>query len=258
MRSGDPEIWVWESDGSNPNQLTYFKGPATGTPRWSPDGRWIAFTSGSEGQADIYAIDADGGLPKRLTNDAANDISPSWSRDGKWIYFASNRSGQLQIWRMAVAPHLAARPAQTIQVTKNGGSASFESLDGKTLYYAKDWSLWSVPTEGGEELQILDSLHMQSFAVSRQGIFFVPRSEPTAPGRIRFFDFSTRRLSDVLALDKPAFIGLAVSHDGRRLLFSQVDREDSDLMLLDNFCQCRDKRPALLPVLPTSTWAGTR
>ena len=40
---------------------------------------------------------------------------------------------------------------------------------------------------------------------------------------------------EILNIEKPAFVGMAVSPDGRRLLFSQLDREESDLMLVDNF-----------------------
>jgi len=61
-RSGSFEIWTCDSDGSNPIQLTLLGAPNTGTPRWSPDGRQIAFDSRKEGHADIYVINAEGGL----------------------------------------------------------------------------------------------------------------------------------------------------------------------------------------------------
>src|SRR4051794_33456596 len=44
-RSGKEEIWVVNSDGSSPVQLTSFNGPATGCPRWSADGKSLAFDS---------------------------------------------------------------------------------------------------------------------------------------------------------------------------------------------------------------------
>ena len=45
----------------------------------------------------------------------------------------------------------------------------------------------------------------------------------------------TGKISTVLNLGKPGFLGLSLSPDGRRLLFSQVDREESDLMMVDNW-----------------------
>jgi dipeptidyl aminopeptidase/acylaminoacyl peptidase len=66
-RSGSYEVWVCDSDGSNPVQLTAFGGPLTGTSRWSPDARQIAFDSRAEGRhADIYVIKAEGGSPAEL------------------------------------------------------------------------------------------------------------------------------------------------------------------------------------------------
>jgi Tol biopolymer transport system component len=61
-RSGFVEIMACDSDGSNPIPLTSFKGVRTaGAPRWSPDGRWIAFDSldrfGPSGRA-IFIVDA--------------------------------------------------------------------------------------------------------------------------------------------------------------------------------------------------------
>ncbi|MGA2264062.1 MAG: winged helix-turn-helix domain-containing protein, partial [Acidobacteriota bacterium] len=78
-RSGDFGIWVCDQDGRNPVQLIN-RGPyLTGTPRWSPDGRWIAYDSrssdpGREGNADIYVVGAAGGAPRRLTMDAAENV----------------------------------------------------------------------------------------------------------------------------------------------------------------------------------------
>ena len=50
LRSGSWEIWVCEADGSNPVQLTHFGRGTTGTPRWSPDGREVAFDARAEGK----------------------------------------------------------------------------------------------------------------------------------------------------------------------------------------------------------------
>ena len=100
LRTGNAEIWVSDSGGTDLVQLTFFCGPLTGTPRWSPDGSQIAFDSRPEGNADIFVVRASGGKPRRMTTDPAEDIVPSWSHDGKWIYFCSSRTGERQIWKM--------------------------------------------------------------------------------------------------------------------------------------------------------------
>jgi Tol biopolymer transport system component len=65
--------------------LTHFRGAPTGTPRWSPDGKLIAFDSRANGVAQIYVIPAEGGEPRQVTTDAMGGQVPAWSRDGEWI-----------------------------------------------------------------------------------------------------------------------------------------------------------------------------
>ncbi|RKU07382.1 hypothetical protein C6502_19125 [Candidatus Poribacteria bacterium] len=55
----------------------------------------IAFVSKRDGNFDIYVMDADGGNPRRLTNNPARDYAPSWSPDGKRIVFCSDRDGHV-------------------------------------------------------------------------------------------------------------------------------------------------------------------
>src|SRR5262249_34473225 len=85
-RTGGDGIWICEADGSKPRLLLDCGPSISGTPRWSPDGHWIVFDSRSDsastqGNPDIYLISADGGKPRRLTTDPAEDVAPSWSRD---------------------------------------------------------------------------------------------------------------------------------------------------------------------------------
>jgi WD40 repeat protein len=115
------EIWVCESDGSGCFQLTAL-GHSCGTPRWSPDGGQVAFDAAAEGHGDVYAIDVETRVPRRLTHTSAEEAVPSWSRDGRWIYFASDRSGSWQVWRML------AEGGTAVQVTRGGGFAAFETV----------------------------------------------------------------------------------------------------------------------------------
>src|ERR1700692_2502965 len=65
----------------------------------------------------------------------------------------------------------------------------------------------------------------------RNGIYFLNQSVPPH-GRIDFFDFATRETTPILSLEKPAssYGGLAVSPDGRSLLYGQNELEDSYIM----------------------------
>jgi Tol biopolymer transport system component len=230
-RSGWSEIWVADSDGSNAHQLTFLLAPMTGSPRWSPDGNRIVFDSNVAGRFALYTISADGGKPRRLTTNPADDAVASWSRDGKSIYFASDRSGEWQVWKIS------AQGGNAVQITRHGGYVAFESPDGRSIYYSKEQgrtSLWRVPAGGGEEQQVLESVRWLSFAMVRDGIFFVP-GDASGPRSIRFFSFRTGAITVVVPIEGTANMGLSISPDGRYLLYSQTDQQSSELMLVENF-----------------------
>jgi Tol biopolymer transport system component len=69
-------------------------------PAWSPDGRTIVFVSGRNGNAEVYAMDANGGGPRNLTQNPAKDVRPAWSPDGRSIAYVSSRNRQSEIYVM--------------------------------------------------------------------------------------------------------------------------------------------------------------
>jgi len=60
---------------------------------WSPDGRFIAYTSDRSGNFDIWVQLVAGGDPVQVTHDPASDVQPDWSPDGTKIVFRSEREG---------------------------------------------------------------------------------------------------------------------------------------------------------------------
>ena len=102
------------------------------SPRWSPNGRLLAFATRDEGNADIYTMTPEGSSIRRLTLEPSREENPSWSRDGRWLYFSSNRSGTFEIWKLAIE-----QPDQALQVTHGGGTNPLESADGQRLFYKK-------------------------------------------------------------------------------------------------------------------------
>ncbi len=100
-RSGNPEIWVMNADGSRPRQLT--RDPAIDyNPAFSPDGKTVAFVTDRHGNNEIYLCDLARGGERRLTYNPADDQQPKFSPDGQELYFLSDRGGRYAIWRMAV------------------------------------------------------------------------------------------------------------------------------------------------------------
>ena len=83
-------IWVGPADGSAPpRQFTAGEG-RDASPRWSPDGKWLAFTSkrGEDKSAQLYVIPADGGEPRKLTELKESPEEIAWSPNSTHVVFA--------------------------------------------------------------------------------------------------------------------------------------------------------------------------
>jgi tricorn protease len=84
------DLWVVKEDGSDPRRLTTHAAHEA-HPRFSPDGKWIAFSSDRYGNYDVFVMPAEGGPAKRLTYHSASDTVVGWSRDSKRVIFNSAR-----------------------------------------------------------------------------------------------------------------------------------------------------------------------
>ncbi len=96
-RSGHPELWVMDWDGSNQRQLTKHGSLAVG-PAWSPDGTLLAFTSYLRGGPALYILKPQEGYLRRLWEKGGVNSSPAFSPDGKLIAFASSTDGNVDIY----------------------------------------------------------------------------------------------------------------------------------------------------------------
>jgi dipeptidyl aminopeptidase/acylaminoacyl peptidase len=242
-RSGGWEIWVSDLDGANAVPLTSMGARAAGYPHWSPDGERIAFHSNFDGQWEVYLVPSGGGKPRNLTSHPAADSFPNFSRDGQWIYFNSTRTGEFLIWKMP------ATGGEALQVTNQVGFAPSESPDGAYLYYLetldKPSPLWRVPTSGGAPVKVLEGVVLTNYVVLDRGIYYIDQpsgqrgvhysDKPSGERRLQYFDFATRRSTTVASnlgiVDTP----LAVTADGRTILYSRIDSSVDDLMLVENF-----------------------
>lgn len=80
------QVWLCNADGSNTIQLT--KGDKNSSnPKWSPDGKWIAFTSSRDSKNNLYVLPVGGGEAEKLTDVKSSVGNYDWSRDGNMIAF---------------------------------------------------------------------------------------------------------------------------------------------------------------------------
>jgi Tol biopolymer transport system component/DNA-binding winged helix-turn-helix (wHTH) protein len=252
-RSGGPELWIANADGSAPRQLTRFARAYIRQPRWSADGNRVVISAVVLGQPDLYAVDVESSSVERLTNDPDDEIAPSWSRDGQSVLFGARINGTWQIMRMDAAP---ARAASTdasasssaggsttaaaarsrVQVTTDGGYAAHESPDGGSLLFTRldQRGLWSMPIAGGPATVLVPEMRAAEIAnwrVTPHGVYFVGLTGDHVV--IRRAALTGGPAIDVAAIENYSWPGFAVTPDGAGVVFARWDRRESNILAID-------------------------
>jgi len=230
-RSGTVEVWLADASGENSRQLTRLGSYIAGFARWSRDGQQIAFHARIPDTPQLYVVDVDSGVPRRITNAASGLVAPSWSLDGKHLY--ANTRGQL--YRLLVEDGSMEELFE--------GVYPVETMDGKRLLYSKRFQLgiFSRSLEGdprrNPEQRIVDDFSwvFGGYLPVSSGFFYTSCSRQGKPNAFRFFDYAQGRAKDIAPAPHNITLGLAVSPDQRRLLFSAAGEEGSgyDLLMLE-------------------------
>jgi hypothetical protein len=128
-----------------------------------------------------------------------------------------------------------------VQVTNHGGAEAFESHDRKFVYYTK-WEqrgIWRKPTEGnGPETLVIDRGTPYHWDLFDKGVCLADVND-SGP-KIDCSDFEAKHIRTISVLPKitrmnengPSF---SVSKDGRWVLYVGLERQESDIMMVDNF-----------------------
>ena len=85
------DIWTADEGGQDIRRLSVHRARDV-YPRFSPDGKWIAFSSDRNGNLDVFVVPVAGGVPKQLTFHSSDDTVLAWTPDSKAVLFASNRA----------------------------------------------------------------------------------------------------------------------------------------------------------------------
>jgi tricorn protease len=158
------DLWLVGTEGGIARRLTSHPGMEYRA-KFSPDGKWIAFSGQYDGDTDVYVLPSDGGEPKRLTFNSGNDLVGEWTPDGR-IAFTSPRENQRQVngvW--FVSPNGGIPQKSDVH---EAADISF-SADGRTMAYNR------VPS------------HQFNWRRYRGG----------TQGRVSFWDFSTKQYTEM-------------------------------------------------------------
>ncbi len=103
IRSGSWEIWLADSDGENPRQLTNRSFYLAGYLRWSPDGQSVAFHARLPDDPQLYVVRVADGMVKQITHGKPGFLGPSWSTDGQTLYADTIENGTNRTYIVPVA-----------------------------------------------------------------------------------------------------------------------------------------------------------
>jgi tricorn protease len=141
------DIWIVPRAGGVAERVTSHEGQEW-FPRFSPDGKWIAFTGDYDGNRDVYVVAASGGEPKRLTwspdigGDLPERMGPDnvtlgWTPDGKIVYRSRREQWNAFNGRPWVVSPSGDAPAEPMPIPYSGCLSV--SPDGKKVAYNDTW-----------------------------------------------------------------------------------------------------------------------
>ena len=136
------DLWVVDRKGGMASPLASPAG-AERNPRFSPDGKTIAFAGNYEGGTDLYTISVQGGIAERMTYHPASEVLCDWTPDGKSLLYSSN--GFSGLGRVSQLFTISSKSPLPKQLPVPYGTNGALSADGKTLAYtphSRDTRTW--------------------------------------------------------------------------------------------------------------------
>ncbi len=167
-------LWTVPVSGGEPVRLPMKPDLDSFQPRWSPDGRWIAFDSERDVTGDrkldenVFVVSSEGGEPRQITShtDCFCELL-AWSPGGDRIAYACSD----QVIR--IVPFAGGEPRTVLKADglRTPGNSLEWTRDGSRLVYSAKGRLWTVPISGGEPTPISTDLdgNIQQFALSPDG-----------------------------------------------------------------------------------------
>ncbi|MCX6067625.1 MAG: protein kinase [Chloroflexi bacterium] len=150
-RTGSPQVYVMQADGSNLQQITNEQDGAC-QPDWSPDGAQIVYVSPCRQKQDtyqgssLYITDVGKGNRISLPTSLGGDFEPAWSPDGKRIAFTSLRDGYMEIYMIYLENHQVVRltRAQSIPSTLYARMPAWNPFGSQIAYVLKRLGLSQI------------------------------------------------------------------------------------------------------------------
>jgi TolB protein len=208
-RSGNKEIWVMDYDGSNQRQLTHL-GSIALSPRISPDGSRLAFSSLTKSGWEIMMYSLDLNRMVSFPRFGGTNLSPAWSGDGLKLAFSSSRGGESQIYVSD------ASGGNSRRLTSNKGpdvSPVWNRKTGAQIAFVSGQTglpqIYTMEADGTNQQRVTD----QGYAVSPA---WAPNGQFLSLAWIRKYGPGEPGASDIYLMDIASKQWVQLTHDGGR------------------------------------------
>jgi len=230
-RSGHPEMWVCNTDGSELRQLTHLEGPDIGQLRWSPDDQRILITTVDAWLSQVQVVEVAGGVTTPATLEERHQRGIGWSADSRWLYVTTDIGDRWHLQRVS--------PDGTIIENLLAQSSSRQQfkLYADHCYWTEPDTLgiWRfVPPDGAIE-QVIPPEAMAGWRLWAPGsdcVFFVKVNDEGSHdlGRHSLAGGEETYLG---GLPAQRYVNLQVSRDESTALVTVLERIEADLMLVE-------------------------
>jgi Tol biopolymer transport system component/DNA-binding winged helix-turn-helix (wHTH) protein len=148
-------------------------------PKYSPDGRRIAFVSDRTGSEEIWVADSEGKESRQITNFGGYSVgSPRWSPDGNWIAFDSTLDGRVGIYVIGEN----GRGLRRVTPRSDSSVRPSWSRDGKWIYFGSaqsgEWQIWKTSLDGGPSIQVTQDGGREGFEDSGGQFLYYTKPSP--------------------------------------------------------------------------------
>jgi len=237
-QGGNSELWMADADGSNARQLTIMNAKTIAVPRWSPDNRHVATFATVTDQPQIYVVDTQGSAePRQLTHGAPGCILPTWSLDGEYLYY-SRRIGtsELRVFRMPAYGDARIEMERLFE-----GKEARETPDGRILYIKDNQRGLFARSRTGDlannpDEQLVEDIQgpIAYFVPVTDGVYYTAKDLSDKYVGLRYYNYATKTTLDVAPQSVTGPVNsLAISSDGKNLVFTQNPKGETDLTLIE-------------------------
>ncbi len=138
------DLWMTGSSGGTALRMTAMAGEES-SPRFSPDGKWLAFSSTQNGNADLYIMSPEGGSVVQLTSHDGNDYADSWSWDSRTVYFTSDRYNTFGTYSIGTDGGTPVRLFSDNYFDQAHNVVEIPATAGPAYYFTSSWESFTFP-----------------------------------------------------------------------------------------------------------------